>query len=429
MHLPVRLSTSPTLVLAVVLALIGAFSAAAQIFVTNDVVGTVGEYSTSGATVNSALISGFQSPEGIAFSGSNILVSDFGTGTIGEYTPTGHTVNAALITGLVAPRGIAVMHGFVYVVNSASGNQYIGKYTTAGAIVNDHLISGLNNPIGIAVSADGAYLYIVTLGNNSIAKYTASGELVTDPLVSGLSSPRYIAEHDGTLYVTSIGTGKAGAGTIGAYTNTGGTINASLITGLSGPRGVTLLSGAYVLVANFGAGTIGKYTTNGATVNASLISGLTNPYALIATNGLPSPSPTPSPTATATPVPSKLVNISTRAKVETGDDVLIAGFIIQGETAKKVLIRAIGPSLAQAGVSGPLQDPLLEVHGANQSVIAANDNWRDRQSKEIQDTGVAPLDDRESAVVITVMPGNYTAIVRGKNNTIGAALVEVYELN
>jgi len=126
---------------------------------------------------------------------------------------------------------------------------------------------------------------------------------------------------------------------------------------------------------------------------------------------------------------SKLGNMSTRALVQTGDNVMIGGFIITGSGQKNVIVRAIGPSLAQRGITNPLLDPTLELHNGNGAVIAFNDNWRDTQQAEIQATGLAPTDDRESAIVRSLAPGNYTAIVRGKNNTIGVALVEVYGLN
>jgi hypothetical protein len=126
---------------------------------------------------------------------------------------------------------------------------------------------------------------------------------------------------------------------------------------------------------------------------------------------------------------SKLGNMSTRALVQTGNNVMIGGFIITGSGQKRVIVRAIGPSLAQHGITNPLLDPTLELHNGNGAVIAFNDNWKDSQQAEIQATGLAPSDDRESAIVRTLAPGNYTAIVRGKNNTIGVALVEVYGLN
>jgi len=126
---------------------------------------------------------------------------------------------------------------------------------------------------------------------------------------------------------------------------------------------------------------------------------------------------------------SKLGNMSTRALVQTGDNVMIGGFIITGSGQKNVIVRAIGPSLAQHGITNPLQDPTLELHNGNGAIIAFNDNWKDTQQAQIQATGLAPTNDNESAIVRMLAPGNYTAIVRGKNNTIGVALVEVYGLN
>jgi hypothetical protein len=127
-------------------------------------------------------------------------------------------------------------------------------------------------------------------------------------------------------------------------------------------------------------------------------------------------------------VDSKLANISTRGLVQTGDNVLIAGTIIQGPTTQQVLVRAIGPSL---DLPGKLADPTLELHDGNGALIAANDNWRSDQEAAIIATGIPPTNDLESAIVET-LPANgasYTAIVRGVNGTTGVALVEIYALN
>ena len=126
---------------------------------------------------------------------------------------------------------------------------------------------------------------------------------------------------------------------------------------------------------------------------------------------------------------SKLGNISTRALVQTGNNVMIGGFIITGAGQKRVIVRAIGPSLAQHGITNPLRDPTLELHNGNGAAIAFSDNWKDTQEAQIQATGLAPTNDKESAIVRTLTPGNYTAIVRGRNNTMGVALVEAYGLN
>jgi uncharacterized delta-60 repeat protein len=123
---------------------------------------------------------------------------------------------------------------------------------------------------------------------------------------------------------------------------------------------------------------------------------------------------------------SELANISTRGLVQTGENVMIGGFIVLNGN-QKVIVRAIGPSLP---VSGALQDPVLELHNSNGAVLQSNDNWKTGgQQAEIIATAVPPTDDRESAIVRTLAPGNYTGVVRGLNNTTGVALVEVFALN
>jgi hypothetical protein len=125
-------------------------------------------------------------------------------------------------------------------------------------------------------------------------------------------------------------------------------------------------------------------------------------------------------------VDSKLANISTRGLVQTGDNVMIGGFIVLGSEAEKVIVRASGPSLP---LGGSLADPTLELFDGNGTLVMSDDNWRDSQESEITATGLAPTNDAESAIVQTLQAGaGYTAIVRGKNNTTGIALVEVYAL-
>jgi hypothetical protein len=127
--------------------------------------------------------------------------------------------------------------------------------------------------------------------------------------------------------------------------------------------------------------------------------------------------------------PPKAINLSTRMLVQTGDNVGIGGFIITGSTTKRVIIRAIGPSLAGFGVPNALADPVLELHGPSAFVTITNNNWRDTQENEIQATGIPPADNLESAIVTTLVPGPYTAIVRGNGSASGVGLVEVYDLN
>jgi hypothetical protein len=145
----------------------------------------------------------------------------------------------------------------------------------------------------------------------------------------------------------------------------------------------------------------------------------------------------PAPTPAATPA-SQLGNISTRAFVQTGDNVMIGGFIVQGTEPKRVIIRAIGPELSRFGIPDVLVDPTLELHNDTGALIASNDNWQHTiiggiitsdQVDDIRNSGHAPGHPRESAIIAELPAGNYTAIVRGVNNTMGVALVEVYDLS
>jgi hypothetical protein len=129
------------------------------------------------------------------------------------------------------------------------------------------------------------------------------------------------------------------------------------------------------------------------------------------------------------PVPSQFLNISTRARVGTGDNVLIGGFIVRGTAQKKVLVRALGPSLTQFGLSDVLLDPILELRGPNGVLIASNDNWESSQQTEIENSGLQPQNEAESAIIATLPATVHTAIVRGKDNSTGIGVVEVYDLD
>ena len=135
---------------------------------------------------------------------------------------------------------------------------------------------------------------------------------------------------------------------------------------------------------------------------------------------------------------SSLGNISTRSFVQTGEHVMIGGFIVQGTGPKRVIIRAIGPELTQHGIADVLANPRLELHNGTGALIATNDDWQttivggiitSSQVSDIQNSGHAPTAASESAIVADLQPGNYTAIVSGVNNTLGVALVEVYDLS
>jgi hypothetical protein len=126
---------------------------------------------------------------------------------------------------------------------------------------------------------------------------------------------------------------------------------------------------------------------------------------------------------------SQPLNISTRLQVQPGDNALFAGFIVTGNAGKKVLIRGIGPSLAAAGISGALQDPIIELRNSSGAFVNGNNDWKSTQQAAIEATGAAPTDPRESAFLITLGPGSWTVVLRGVGNTSGVGVVEVYDLD
>ena len=133
----------------------------------------------------------------------------------------------------------------------------------------------------------------------------------------------------------------------------------------------------------------------------------------------------------STQVGSKLTSVSTRGFVGTGENVMIGGFILSGGSGERqILIRALGPTLAQApfNITGNLTDPTLMLVDANGSVVASNNDWKSSQESEIQATSLAPPNDNEAAILTTLPPGSFTAIVSGKNGETGIALVDVFNV-
>ena len=142
------------------------------------------------------------------------------------------------------------------------------------------------------------------------------------------------------------------------------------------------------------------------------------------------PTPSPSPSATTTPTPpNRALNVSTRLFVQTGNNAGIGGFIVTGTAPKLLLFRGIGPSLGSVGVQDALADPTLDLRDSKGGQIQANDNWRDLQEQEITQTGLAPTNDLEAAILVQLDPGSYTVILRGATNSTGVGLVEIYDVD
>ena len=210
-------------------------------------------------------------------------------------------------------------------------------------------------------------------------------------------------------------------------TFTVGTAGTFTITTTGSPTPTLEWDGAQPAWLSFVDNTDGTATLSG-TPDAG--SDLSYSYTITARNGV-SPVATQDFTLHVTPTPAsaQLVNVSTRLAIKTGSNVGIGGFIITGPDPKKVLIRAIGPTLGSLGVPNALQDPMLELHDGTGAVLTSNDDWKVPQQANIEATGLAPPDDREAAILLSLQPGSYTVIESGKNGTTGNGLIEVYDVD
>jgi hypothetical protein len=384
-----------------------AFAAAGDLFVSDLATNSILVYSPDGT--KSTFASGLNRPQGLGFDQyGNLYAADLGSGRILKFTADG--TGSTFTSGLLGPAGLSLGDldgdGKLF-VSENSGNR-IDKFKLDGT---KSLFASVNSPYGIVY--DNPSLYIAT--HTSEVKATDPADPPTT-ISSGNNSRSVNRDFHDNLFVSS------DSGVIFKVASDGTkTIFAS---GLSGPSGMAFDHlrklgtgggepdhGNLFVADRLGGGHIFKFTPLG--VRTTFASG-GSPNFLAFQPGMA----------------GKAVNISTRGRVLTGDNVLIGGFIITGTVSKQVVIRAIGPSLSNVNppVPGALADPVLELHKPDGSVVL-NDNWKSTQEAQIQATGLAPKKDLESAIVITLPPGPYTAIVRGKNGGIGVALVEVYDLN
>src|SRR5438046_1610152 len=246
-------------------------------------------------------------------------------------------------------------------------------------------------------------LYEADNSSNTILKFTPDGTKST--FASGLNRPFGLAfDGSGNLFEADYD-----SGTIFKFAPDG--TKTTFASGLSNPTGLAFDSSGNLFEADQGSGTIFIFTPFGT--KSTFASGLGAPSGLAFEHA---------PTSTV-----HLSNISTRALVQTGNHVLIGGFVISGSASKQVLLRAIGPTLANSMVPSPLQDPVLSLHNTT-TEIASNDNWQTAANASQIPAALMPTDPRESAILITLQPGAYTGIVSGKGGTSGVALVEVYDL-
>jgi hypothetical protein len=258
---------------------------------------TIGEYTTSGASVNPSLITGIitqgaADPFSFAISGSDIYVPNWNNGTnggtLGEYTISGALINRDLITDLSGPWGPVFSGADLFILNGKSHS--IGEYTTQGSSVNVALLPsvlGPYNPDGIAIS--GSDIFCTGDGNpGALGEYTTAGVTINDTLITGLNHPVGVVVSGSHLFVANDGTGNSpGGASIGEYTTSGAVVNPSLISGLSELQGIAI-DGSDLYVTSE-TGIVGEYTTSGATVNADLISGLNDPSGIVVVDSIPEP--------------------------------------------------------------------------------------------------------------------------------------------
>ena len=263
--------------------------------------GGVGEYTLAGGTVNAAVVSGLDTPRGIAVSGQNLFVVDHNDGLIGEYTLSGGTVDDALIGvndqvgGVYAPQALAVSGSNLF-VTGYGGSGTVGEYTTNGATVDRTLITGVAGPYAIAVSGTDLYVGHGYGYSCAVSKYTTSGQPVNASLITAPDmTPGGIAVSGSNIFVS---TGdSAVAGVIMEYTTDGQLVNDSLVTGLIDPLGIAI-SGDDLFVLNQAQSypnpwQISEYTTSGQLVNPALVSGLDSPQFMVIAPGVPNPPPAP----------------------------------------------------------------------------------------------------------------------------------------
>ncbi|MFL6583818.1 MAG: CAP domain-containing protein [Chthoniobacterales bacterium] len=280
------------------------------------------------------------------------------------------------------------------------------------------LTGGMQSPAGHRLNIHGTFREVgigVALGSNG----SVGPQLVTQDFALRYDTPAFVT---GVVYRDSNNNG--------AYDLGEGVGGVSVTINGDGYYAVTAPSGGYsVPVPGNGTYTVsfsgGGVASNQQTVTVSGGNNVKLDY--VANTAGSTPTPTPAASATPPPGPAVLGNISTRAMVGNGSNVMIGGFIVTGTQPKKVMVRGIGPSV---NLSGKLLDPTLELHDATGATIAANDNWGDNaNAQEIVATTIAPSDTHEAAILISLSPGPYTATVSGVGHTTGTAIVEVYDLD
>jgi len=378
--------------LAAILIPVSARGAAGQLYASDDGRNLVLEFTFDGTRTTFATAN---DPRGLAFDGSgNLFEADRGTGTIFKIAPDG--TNTPFASGLNFPEGLA-FDGSGNLFEANFGSNTIFKFAPDGTKTT--FATGLDGPRGLAFDAVGN-LFVGE--NTGISKIDPAGVKTT--FASGFGVAVALAfDPSGNLFAADM--------------------NGNAIVKITP-------DGTKTPFATLGRPVSLAFDTSGNLFVGDLDTGMIH---IFSPAGIKSTLATTSTAITGlafAPTPHQLLNISTRGFVGTGDAVLIGGFIVTGNgmVNSKALIRAAGPSMASQGVPGTLQDPFLRLFDSHGAVITSNDNWKDAQQVAIQATGLAPTDDRESAILASLPAGAYTAIITGASNTTGIARVDVFNV-
>jgi len=375
---------------------LNARAAVGDIYETNG--GNILRLRTVGGTP-STWATGFTNPKGLVFDGNgHLYVADPGKNAILQFTVP-DAVGITYLFGLNGPTGVALDNaGNLYVSEAGTGN--ILKFTSDKTKTTFAASTGAS--AGLAFDTSGN-LYAADFNGGKIYKFTPDGTKTT--FASGLNLPAGLAvDRAGNVFEADSGTGN-----INKFAPDGTQTN--FAKGLSRPYGLAFDPSGNLIVADNETGSTVRYTPEGT--KTVIFQSDFNTPAFVAVE----------------PAQHHLLNISTRGLVQGGNNTLIAGFVVggTGPVGTTVIIRALGPSLSAFGISNPLPDPVLELHDSSGTVIASNNDWADTQSGVLSNSGLAPSDPHESAILVTLQGGAYTAVVGTVTGAPGTALVEVYQ--
>jgi hypothetical protein len=348
-------------------------------------------------TITNSTISG----NSVTTDGSGGGISSNGTLTITNCTISGNTTNASGGGGGIYNRGPMTMSNCTLAGNSAGFGG--GLFTISTVVTRSCTISGNSAGSGGGIYNDPSNSGAVHIGNTIVAGNTLFGS-GSGPDVSGTFAS------DGYNLIRIAGSASTGF-TDGVNHDQIGTAMTPINVFLGSLQNNGGPTDTEALGSNSPAINAGNDATAPSRDQRGYIRPDTSDVGAFEFNGT---------------IAVTLANIATRLKVETGDNALIGGFIVTGTHSKRIIVRARGPSLSQF-FSGVLANPVLELYQGN-TLLETNDDWKQHQT-EVEATGVPPTNDLESAIVRTVTPDNYTAIVRGVGNGTGIALVEVYDLD